>query len=150
MPIQANAAPRVGEGDWKSVVLGASTSAKFTDADINKAVKLINNDRYGPVTAGDELEAVVESIEPHTVNSGYSFGTIKQGGRLIAKVDNATVTLGALVVAGAQSALGTAQDNVIVRGGTPTKFIWRVIDLLTGAGAVGSLVVIEAVTGYPG
>lgn len=137
--------PRVGEQDYRSVALGASANAKFSDADKNKAVKLGSASNYVPVTAGDELEAVVEAIAPNTVNNGFSFGTVSVGGRYVAKVDNAVVAAGDLVVAGAQAALGTVQANVVVRKGTPTKFLWRVIDLLTGAGAVGSLVVIERI-----
>lgn len=139
--------PRVGDSDKKSCALGASTSAKFKDEDMNKAVKLIASGRYGLVTAGDELEGITTSMEPNTVNNGFSYGTIQIQGRQVAKVDNAVVTIGALVVAGAQAALGTAQDNVVVRPGTPTLFKWRVVDLLTGAGAVASLVVIECITG---
>lgn len=143
-----NFQPRVNEGDKKSCALGASTSTKFTDAEVNKAVKLIGSGRYGLVAAGDELEGIHLSMEPHTVNNGFSFGTIQTGGRAIGKIDNTTaVVIGDTVLAGAQAALGTAQDNVVVRKGTPTKFIWRVIDLLSGAGANGTLVVIECISG---
>lgn len=137
--------PRVGEGDSQSAALGVNAAGKFTDKDLNKAVKLAANNNYVLATAGDELEAITQAIMPSTVNNGFSFGTIQHGGRQIAKVDSAPVAVGDIVVAGAQAALGTPQDNVVVREGTPTLFKWRVISLLSGAGAVGSLVCIERV-----
>lgn len=135
----------VGQSEMRSTALGVSNAAPFGDNDKNKAVKLAANHNYVLVAAGDELEAVVNSLEPNGVNNGFSFGTIYVNGYMEAKVDNAVVTVGALVVAGAQAALGTAQDYPVVRPGAPTKFLWRVVDLLTGAGAVGSIVVIEKI-----
>jgi len=136
----------VGQAEKESTALGASAGAKFTDADMNKAVKLGTAHNYVPVAAGDELEAVAVSLEAFTVNAGFSFGSIVRGGYMRATVDsNAVVTQGALVVAGTQAALGTAQARPVIRAGTPTKFLWRVVDLLTGAGAINTEVIIERI-----
>lgn len=143
-----NFMPRVGDSDKISVALGASTAAKFTDSDKNKAVKLAGSKNYILAVAGDDIEGVVLSIEPHMVNNGWAFGTVQTGGRMIATVAAAnTLAVRDFVVAAAQAAVGTAQDYPVVQevaAETPV-FKWRVIDLLTGAGAAGTQVVIERV-----
>ena len=140
--------PRVGDSDKISAALGVDAESKFTDNDVNKLVKLAANQNYVPVAAGDDIEGVVIAIAPNTVNNGYSFGTVQTGGRLIATVAAAnTLAVRDQVVSAAQAALGTAQDYPVVKklaAETPV-FLWRVIDLLTGAGAAGTQVVIERI-----
>ncbi len=141
-------APRVGEGDKLSVALGASAGAKFSDNDLNKAVKLAANNNYVLVSAGDAIEGSTISMEPFTVNNGFSFGTIQTGGKMIVTIVAAgtTVVVGDQVVAAAQAALGTAQDYPIVRkiaAETPA-IRWRVVSLWkAGTGVAGTQVVIE-------
>jgi hypothetical protein len=141
--------PRVGDSDKISAALGVSNAAKFSDSDVNKLVKLAGADNYVPVAAGDDIEGCVIAIAPHTVNDGFSFGTVQTGGRMVAKVVAAgtTVAVRDAVVAAAQAALGTAQDNPIIKkvaAETPT-IKWRVISLLGGGGTAGELVLIERV-----
>lgn len=150
-----NFAPRVADHDRYSTPLGVNSGAKFADADIGKTVKLSTvGAQYIPTALNDEIEALVESIEPNTVVNGLSFGVIQIGGRAYATVTGATMAQGALCVSGTQAALGTANSNntqnaaagypnVVV--GTPTKFIWRIIDLLGGGGLVNTTVVIERI-----
>lgn len=143
-----NFKPRVGDSDKQSTALGASNllAARFKDEDMNKCVKLAGLSNYVLVAAADELEGVTIAMSPNMVNNGFSFGTIANGGRLEAKIDGASaVVVGDLVLAGAQAALGTAQAVPVVRKGAPTKFLWRVIDLLSGAGAIGTNVIIERI-----
>ena len=145
-----NFMPRVGDSDKISAALGASTAAKFTDADKNKAVKLATgtNKNYIVCVAGDDIEGVVLSVEPHPVNNGWAFGTVQTGGRMIATVAAGnTLAVRDYVVAAAQSAVGTAQDYPVVQEVTTEEpvFKWRVVDVLTGAGAAGTQVVIERV-----
>lgn len=56
----------------------------------------------------DLIDGQLESLREFTVNDGYSFGTIKRAFRIEATVAAAnTAAVGALVVAGAQEALGS-------------------------------------------
>jgi hypothetical protein len=131
----------------ESAALGASTSAKMVTADEGKAVTLASSNNYVLAGVGDEIEGFVSSVEPYTVNGGFSFGGVKRDGRMICEVDASqvsTVAVGGLVVAGTQAALGTA-GLPTVKGGTPTIFLWRVLRILTGPGAAGDTVLIERV-----
>lgn len=131
-----------------SAALGVNAAGAFTSKDVNKAVKLIGDSKYGLVAAGDEIEGTVEAISPFTVNNGLSFGTVNSRGRRVVTIDNVTaVVVGDTVLAGAQAALGTAQTNTVARKGTPTTFVWRVISLLGSNGAAGTSVLIERVNG---
>lgn len=130
-----------------STALGTTTSV-FTDKDQSKAVKLSDDSTYGLVADGDVIEGIVESLEPHTVNDGYAFGSVLRhtpGARAEAEVDSGTLVVGDVVVAAAQKAVGTAQSNVLVKkaAGTETTFLWRVVSLPSG-GAAGDVVIIEA------
>lgn len=145
-----NFQPRVGDSDRISAGLGTVTP-KFTDAELNKIVKLGANSNYVAVAAGDEIEGVIIAVAPHTVNDGFAFGTVQTGGRLIAQNGAAdTLAAGDYVVAAAQSAVGTAQEYPLVQKAEEDSdqiFRWRVIDLLAGSGAQGDQVVVERVAG---
>lgn len=131
----------------ETAVLGASTSAKFTDADRNKLVKLAAADNYVLVTDGDDIEAMCVSLEPGTVNDGWSYGSVQfKFTNLEAVVSGSTLTVGATVVAGPQEALGTKQDWPVIKAGTGSVFKWRVKSLLGGSGAAGTRVLVEPLT----
>lgn len=128
-----------------SAALGASSGAKFADADVGKAVKLGTANNYVPVAAGNEIEGFVNSIEPFTVNDGFSFGGVKIEGRHTAKVGPAqvsTLNVGDYVVADTPVALGTA-GYALVKAGSPTKNLWRCIRIVSGTGVAGDLVLLE-------
>lgn len=131
-----------------SAALGPNTSTKFADADVGKAVKLGSANNYVLVEAGDEIEGFVTSIEPFTVNNGFSFGGVVVSGRVTAEVganQGATpMAVGDYVVADAQVALGTA-GKAQVKTGTPSKFLWRCIRIISGTGAAGSTVLLERI-----
>lgn len=141
--------PRVGDHDRFSAALGVSNSTPLKDADIGKPVKLAASNNYVQCSSADELEGIVESIEPNKVNSGFGFGVVQKGGRALATVAGGTLAVGALVVAGTQAAVNTANTAnngiPVVIAGAPTKFLWRIISTLTGGGVVGSVVVIERI-----
>lgn len=153
--------PTVPAGVAKSAVLGASTSAKFADADLGKPVKLGTVQNYVLATDGDDIEGFVVAIEPYTVNGGYSFGSVLDKGRFKALVDTSdSVEIGDYVVAGTQAALGTASLPVITKGvafaqsgttpfavteATPKHFFWRVVRIVSGTGAAGDTVLIERI-----
>jgi hypothetical protein len=131
-----------------SAALGPNANTKFADADVGKAVKLGSANNYVLVEAGDEIEGFVTSIEPFTVNNGFSFGGVVVSGRVTAEVganQGATpMAVGDYVVADAPVALGTA-GKAQVKTGTPTKFLWRCIRVVSGTGAAGSMVLLERI-----
>jgi hypothetical protein len=131
-----------------SAALGPNTSTKFADADVGKAVKLGSANNYVLVEAGDEIEGFVTSIEPFTVNNGFSFGGVVVSGRVTAEVGanqgGTPMAVGDYVVADAPVALGTA-GKAQVKTGTPTKFLWRCVRVVSGTGAAGSTVLLERI-----
>lgn len=128
-----------------SAKLGVSAAAKFVMADIGKIVKLGPVSNYVPVAEGDDIDGFVDSIEDAT-SGGFSFGGVAHPDpacRFEAKVGGATaLTVGAQVVAGVQAALGT-KSLPVVKAGTGAVYKYRVINLFSGAGAVGTTVLIE-------
>ena len=124
----------------------------FGDEDVGKAVKLSTANNYILCSDGDPMEGFIAAIEPNTVNSGVSFGAVQRNKRVVAVLDTgeASVTVGAIVVAGAQAAIGTANaSNAPVVAVEPTpgdagNFVWRVIRLIDG-GDAGDKVLIERV-----
>lgn len=129
--------------------LGAASGDGWGDEEVGKAVKLGPANNYVLCTDGNEIEAVVVSMEPNTVNEGFSFGTVQRDRRLQAVLDvgETGVAVGALVVAGAQEAVGTqTNDNkLVVAVGAPTTYKWRVIRLVSGTGEAGDTVLIERI-----
>lgn len=142
----------------QSVRLGPDVNTRVGTVDQGKAFKksLTVDSTYVLAVADDELECILGSVEPHTVN-GFNFGTIQKRGQVLARNAGAgAIALGDLVVCAAQPALGTAitavtsgrttgEAPVAVKEGAPTKYIWEVVSLLGGAGAVGTTIVIERV-----
>lgn len=133
--------------DIISAALGASSAAPYGENDIGKGVKLGTAQNYVPVADGDEIEGFVVSLEPFTVNDGFSFGSVQRNGRVHAEVGASQVgniAVGALVVADVPVALGTA-GALKVKTGTPATYKWRVLRIISGTGATGSTVLIERV-----
>lgn len=128
--------------------LGAAADEGWGDEEVGKCVKLGTSNNYELAADGNEIEGVLVAIEPNTVNQGWSFGSVQRDRRFNAVLDagETGVTVGALVVAGAQAAVGTgnASGYPVVAVGAPTTHKWRVIRLLTD-GEAGSTVVIEKV-----
>lgn len=102
---------------------------------------------YIQVAAGDEIVGQVRSVEPATVNDGFSFGSVKKSHRIEVQVgangDTVAVTVGALVVADVQPALATGGVGH-VKVGAPTIHKWQVI-AVTGAGATGETALLQKV-----
>jgi len=131
----------------ESAALGADADNPFVEADVGKIVKIAASNNYILGTAGDEIEGFVKSIEPYTVNDGWSFGSVQRSGRMTVEVgatEASTVVPGDLVVCDTQAALGTA-GLPQVQSGAPTTFLWRCIRVVTGTGASGDTVLIERV-----
>ena len=139
-------------GAVETAALGASASpsARFTDNDIGKAVKLAALDNYVLVADGDDIEGVVNSIEIGLVNNGFSYGGVRN--RFYeheAIVTGTALAVNATVVAAAQAALGTvnnADKLPRVKAGAGVLFKWRVKSLLAGTGQVGQKILIAPIS----
>lgn len=148
-----------------SSALGTGSGNTYTSpADVGKAVILSTANNHILATAGADIDGFVNSVEPYTVNGGYSFGGILVEGRILAVVganQGATpMAVGDYVVADTQLALGTVGSNQAwtapgtapstptgptaqVKTGSPAKKFWRCISKVSGTGAAGSVVVLE-------
>ena len=134
--------------DVITAALGVDASNKMSDFEINKPVKLAAADNYVLCSVGDEIEGFVVTTEAYTVNDGFSIGSVQRNKRVQAKIVTLGVVVGDLVVAGAPSALGTADPLMLVKkaAGTEDKlYNWRVISIVTGTGAIGDTVLIEKI-----
>jgi len=150
-----------------SSALGTGVGNKFQSPyDIGKAVTLAGENNHVLAAAGADIDGFVHSVEPITVNGGFSFGGVLVEGRIEVVVganQGATpMAAGDYVVADAQLALGTVGDHqswtppgtspssptgptAQVKTGTPTHKFWRCIRVVSGTGAAGSVVLLERV-----
>lgn len=147
----------------ESAALGVDASNPLVQNDVGKAVKRAANNNFVLCTENDEIEGFVSSIEPYTVNDGFSFGSVQLNRRMIVEVganEAGTLAVGELVVADAQAALGTAANPMVKKGvpaaqsgttpfayteRTPNTFLWQVIRIVTGTGVTGDTVLIERI-----
>lgn len=102
--------------------LGDSDSTKLVQADVGKAVKLQAGagglaGTYEAILCGanDTIDGFVSSINPETVNDGFSFGGVQIQGQALAEVGTTTVALGDMVEIESQAALGTAGVPEVVK-----------------------------------
>lgn len=131
----------------ESAALGVDANTKMAQADIGKGVKLAASQNFVPVAANDEIEGVVTSVEPWTVNDGFSFGGVQRDQRILATVganQAGALAIRTLVVADTPIALGTA-GLVQVKAGAPADFKWRVLRHVTGTGVAGDTVLLEKI-----
>jgi hypothetical protein len=99
-------------GDINHVIsakLGASTSAKLTDNDIGKPLKLLAAGRYGLCSDGDNIDGWLVGVDPEPVD-GYAFGSVQTGGRVYAQLEGSS-TFGYVVEAGTTAAYNTAEAS---------------------------------------
>lgn len=138
----------INKGDRVSACLGAAANEGWTAKEIGKLVALeaaSTDSNYKLAAVDTDIEGFVVSVEAHTENGGFSFGTVQRDGRV--KVVNASagaLAVGDFVINAAQTAVGTAGLGR-VKAGAGTAFKWRVIDLQGGSGAVSSTVLIERI-----
>ncbi len=143
-------APLVDAGLVGAIISAAlgTPALKFTDNERGKPVKLAKLQNYVLTAAGNEIEGFVETIEPFTVNQGYSFGSVRKDMRVYAKVganQGATpMEVTDLVVADVQLADGAGDNYARVKTGTPTTFKWRVLQR-EGNGTAGTIVLLERI-----
>lgn len=138
--------------DITDAALGTSGQG-WGDEEIGKAVKLSTANNYILCSDGDPMEGFVVAVEPNTVNSGVSFGSVQRNKRVVAILDTGEsgVTVGTVVCAGAQAAVGTANTSncpivavEAVPGTSAGNFKWRVIRLIDG-GDAGDKVLLERI-----
>jgi hypothetical protein len=126
-------------------------SQEYSDTELGKGV-VIGAAAYVAAGLGDQIEGIVNTVEPGTRNAGFSWGGIQTTGRALATVGSAqtgTVAVGEVVCNGAAIAPGTAGLIQVMSVGTgfvaPTEFFWRVIRILSGTGVIGDSIMIERV-----
>lgn len=134
--------------DVISAAIGVDAGNKLSDADIGKPLKMASASNYVLAAAGDEIEGFLVSTEAYTVNDGFAVGSVVRNMRKQAQVKTTGVVFGDLVVAAGSAAVGTkdAYAQVAKAAGTEDKlYVWRVILIVTGTGAVGDIVLIEKI-----
>jgi hypothetical protein len=134
---------------------GNTTNDNMTDKDRNKIVGLVAESRYNLTAAAGEIEGFIVAVEQATAG-GFTIGSIITEGRAYVTCDGlqatpgtGTIAVGDYVLAGTATAKGTALTAYakVVKATTQSGpvFKWRVVSLLTGAGAVGTTAVIEKI-----
>lgn len=132
-------------------------------ADIGKAVKRSGANTMILCVENDEVEGFITSVEPATVNDGYSYGAVQFNRRMLAEVganQASTISLYGHVVADAQAAAGTAGIAKVKDGAaasqltsgnydyterTPNTHLWRVLRIVSGTGVTGDTVLLERI-----
>lgn len=141
-----------------TVRLGATATSgdNFSDLEVGKAVKLGGESQFVLAVAGNDIEAIVTSVES-AIQNGWSIGGVLDGDIAWARADGlqatpgtGTVAIGDYVVAGSITAKGTALTDwpKVCVATTPANSVykWRVVSLGTaGTGAVGTTIVIKRV-----
>lgn len=152
--------PTVPTGTIQTVRLGAGSGAanNLSDVDEGKFVGLVAESRYNLAVVGNELEAVITSVESAT-SSGFSIGGVLKaspGEMLNVTFDGneaagtGNIAVGNVVVAGTPVAKGIAMTTYprVRVATTPANVVhkWRVVSLGTaGTGAPGTVGVIERI-----
>lgn len=102
--------------------LGDTPAAPFVQNDVGKAIKYQNGSSGEAGTleavlcgAGETADGFVTSVEPFTVNDGFSFGGVQVQGQVLAEVGTTTVAVNDLIEIESQAALGTAGVPRVVK-----------------------------------
>lgn len=99
---------KIGSSDIKDGEAIGPVDQAVLAGDLGKLFKKAEN-AFLLCAEDDLIDGQLESLREFTVNDGYAFGTIKRAWRIEAAVAAAnTAAVGALVVAGAQEALGSS------------------------------------------
>ena len=136
---------------------GASTVNQFTKLEAGKFVKLIGDSQYGLCAVGNEIEGILATADDVATNDGFSMGSVQQEGRVKVTLDGLQATpgtgaiaIGDFVVAGTVTARGTVLPGApkvckATAAATGLVFKWRLVSILTGTTAGGSIGIIEYV-----
>lgn len=153
VPDYAGVATRLGAGN--------TPNDRMTTVEQGKFAKLVGESRYDLCAAGDAIEGWIYAVEMAPTN-GFTVGTVVQRGRHRVLLEGSqaagtgAIAVGDYVVAGTPVAKGTAHGSVIgsataypkvrkATSQTPGVYAWRVVSLMGGNGAVGTVGVIERI-----
>ena len=154
MPKALRIVPTIHKERVMTVNLG-TTASKYGAAEIGKAVKLTSTDTYELCAEGDKIEGIITSSEYAATGAtigGKSIGGIISTG-YFEVVSDEVLTVGALVVAAAQPAVGTPVQSVgngdvpctpvkKAAAGAVAPFLARIESLGdAGTGAAGTVLV---------
>lgn len=140
--------PTVPNATAESGALGTGGANVYkSDYDLGKPVKYSTANNFVLCSDGDDIDGFIYSIEPFTVNAGYSFGSVLTEGRFVVEVaaGSAQLAVRDLVIAAAQTAIGTAGTPKVKKQATPAaghKY-WQVIRIISGTGVAGDSVLIQ-------
>ena len=145
-----------------SVMIGtdATESAKFTDSDIGKAVKMATgapDSRVVLCADGDEIHAQLQTVEASQTSAGFRVGTARFVGSPMFTAINkgaGALAVGDEVVAAAQAAIGTPNNTppyhvvmAVKKAGTAkgdgTRL--KVVAIQSGTGATDSIVTLSRI-----
>ena len=139
-------------GSHDSAALGASTAAPLNKNDLGKFVKLAGSENYVLAAEGNDIEGQLATVEPDTVNDGWAFGAVQVRFKTLLvrhQAGESAIAVGATVVVGTPVAINTALGTAkypAVKAGAGVLFKWRVKSLMGGAGAAGTVLLIEPIT----
>lgn len=125
----------------RTVRLGATGDGNgFTFTEDGKAVKMVGDSQYNLCTDGDEVEAIVTSIEVDKGTlDGYIIGGVARSGVFDAIVGSGTVNAGDYVVSAGEEAIGTKSLPKMKQSGSSGSTVTRVRCVSTdGAGTAAS------------
>lgn len=121
----------------------------WTDTELNKLVKYASQDSTMVQCAGgDQIDGIVQKIESHTVNGGYSFGAVVPEGDFVVEVGAnqvGTLAVNTMVVADTQVAIGTAGYGKVKAVAGSVYSPWKCIRIVSGTGVSGDKVLIRRV-----
>lgn len=124
----------------------------YDDNEVGKGV-IMAAASYVAASKDDEIEGIVNSISPNTVNTGFSWGGIQTKGRFVAILgasQDTAAAVGDAVVNDTPIPDGTAGVIQVYGVGStgfpagPFLFNWRIIRLIDG-GDTGDQVLIERI-----
>lgn len=130
--------------------LGSAAGQAYTDKEIKKPVTMGPVSNFFLAADGDEIQGFIDNIDGGPPANGFPVGGVSRpdtGIIVEAQVAADVVTplvFGDLVVCGIQLPLGT-KGLPQVKKGTPAIWKYRVIRLVSGAGAAGGVVLLERV-----
>lgn len=135
----------------------AAQSALLTDLDAGKALKMavagLPDSRFEICADGDEIQAMLQTIEPEQTSAGFKIGTVRSVKTMLHTGQvavGATVALGDEVVAAAQAAPGVPNNPapkhvrmLVKKAPDETGTRLKVVAFQSGSGAAGSVVTLS-------
>ena len=159
---QMNVTLNTDELETVRVSDGASGNAatQLTKLDAGKFVKLTGDSQVGLCAVGDQIEWQLYTADDVAPADGFNLGAVQDEGRMKVTLDGLQGTPGTGAIAiGDYVVCGTVVPRGTSLNGAPPKvckataapntllFKWRLVSILVGTTAVGSIGVIDSVGG---